>query len=122
MLASALSSRGLTPVVVGSAPESELADAIKKEAPDTVSLTGETSFADLIVLARDAALAVGNDTGPMHLFATAGCPMLVLFGADSSPHMSAPHGAHVRSLQAKPISALTVEQVLNALPEPRSVP
>jgi ADP-heptose:LPS heptosyltransferase len=122
VLASALSSRGFTPVVVGSEPEAALADAIRKQAPDTVSLTGQTSFADLAVLGRDAALAVGNDTGPMHLFATAGCPMLVLFGADSSPELSAPHGTHVRTLQAKPISNLTVEQVLNALPEARTVP
>lgn len=122
MLASALSSRGFKPVVVGSASESDLAAAIMKQAPDTVSIAGETTFADLVVLGRDAALAVGNDTGPMHLFATAGTPMLVLFGADSSPQMSAPHGAHVKTLQAKPISDLTVEQVLNALPEPRAVP
>jgi ADP-heptose:LPS heptosyltransferase len=122
LLASALSGRGFTPVVVGNEGEAPLAEAIRKEAPDAVSLTGQTSFADLAVLGREAALAVGNDTGPMHLMATAGCPMLVLFGADSSPHKSAPHGAHVRTLQAKPIGDLTVEQVLNALPEPRSVP
>ena len=121
-LASALSSRGFTPVVVGSASESDLAAAIAKEVPDTRALTGETTFADLAVLGRDASLAVGNDTGPMHLFATAGCPMLVLFGADSSPELSAPYGAHVRTLQARPISDLTVEQVLNALPEARAVP
>jgi ADP-heptose:LPS heptosyltransferase len=121
-LASALSSRGFTPVVVGSEQESALAGAVKKEAHDAVSLTGQTTFADLAVLGRDAALAVGNDTGPMHLFATAGCPMLVLYGSDSSPTLSAPHGAQVRTLQAKPISDLTVEQVLNALPEARPVP
>jgi ADP-heptose:LPS heptosyltransferase len=121
-LASALTSRGFTPVVVGSDSESPLADAIKKEAADTQSLTGKTTFADLAVLGRDGALAVGNDTGPMHLFAATSCPVLVLFGADSSPEMSAPHGTHVRSLQAKPIDDLTVEQVLNALPQARAVP
>ena len=121
-LASALSSRSFTPVVVGSEQEAPLTDAIKNAASDTMSLTGQTTFADLVVLGRDAALAVGNDTGPMHLLATAGCPMLVLYGSDSSPTLSAPHGTHVRTLQAKPISDLTVEQVLNALPEARSVP
>lgn len=121
-LASALSSRGFTPVVIGGESERPLADAIAAQAPDARSLIGQTSFRDLIVLGRDAALAVGNDTGPMHLFATAGCPMLVLFGSDSSPELSAPHGAHVRTLRAKPISDLTVEQVLNALPEARTVP
>lgn len=121
-LASALSSRALTPVVIGSGQEEGLADAIKQVAPDTQSLTGQTSFADLIVLGRDAALAVGNDTGPMHLFAAAGCPTLVLFGSDSSAARSAPNGANVRTLQAKAIGDLTVEQVLNALPQARAVP
>ena len=112
----------MTPVVVGVAQERELADAIRMAAPDAVLLTGQTSFADLVVLAREAALAVGNDSGPMHLFAAAGCPMLVLFGSDSSPALSAPHGAQVRTLRAKVIADLTVEQVLNALPKPRSIP
>ncbi len=122
LLASALSSRALTPVVVGGEQERELAEAIRKVAPDAVLLAGQTSFGDLVVLGREAALAVGNDSGPMHLFAAAGCPMLVLFGGDSSPTLSAPHGARVRTLQATAIADLTVEQVLNALPEARSIP
>jgi ADP-heptose:LPS heptosyltransferase len=121
-LASALSSRALTPVVIGVEHERDLADTIRKAAPDAVLLTGQTSFGDLVVLGREAALAVGNDSGPMHLFAAAGCPMLVLFGSDSSPALSAPHGAQVRTLRATAIADLTVEQVLNALPQARSVP
>lgn len=121
-LASALAARAIVPVVVGSESERALATAITQETPDTCSLIGETNFRDLIVLGREAAFAVGNDTGPMHLFAAAGCPMLVLFGADSSPELSTPHGVDVRTLKANPISDLTVEQVLNALPEARSVP
>jgi ADP-heptose:LPS heptosyltransferase len=121
-LASALSSRALTPVVTGVEQERDLAEAIKKMAPDAVLLTGQTSFGDLVVLGREAALAVGNDSGPMHLYAASGCPMLVLFGRDSSPALSAPIGAQVRTLQAKSIADLTVEQVLNGLPLARSVP
>ena len=121
-LASALSSRALTPVVVGGEQERGLADVIKRAASDALLLTGQTSFADLVVLGREAALAVGNDSGPMHLFAASGTPMLVLFGSDSSPALSAPLGAQVRTLQAKAITDLTVEQVLNALPAARSVP
>ncbi len=121
-LASALSSRALTPVVIGSDQERDLAAAIVKAAPDTQSLVGRTGFADLAALGREAAFAVGNDTGPMHLFAAMACPMLVLYGSDSSPALSAPHGAWVHTLQAKPIERLTVEQVLNALPAARPVP
>ena len=121
-LASALSSMGYAPVVIGGEQERDLAAAITAAATDAKSLVGQTTFSDLLALGRDAALAVGNDTGPMHLFAAAGCPLLVLFGADSSPALNAPQGDHVKALQAKPIADLTVEQVLNALPKARALP
>ena len=121
-LASAFSSQGMTPVVLGGEQESDLAAIITKAAPDTQSLVGQTSFADLAVLGREAALAVGNDTGPMHLLAAAGCPSLVLFGGESSPALSSPRGRSVRTLQAANITDLTVEQVLAGLPEKRHIP
>ena len=51
-----------------------------------------TSFIDIIALARDAAGAVGNDTGPMHLIVAAGCPSVVLFSDESDPALCAPRG------------------------------
>ena len=44
----------------------------------------------LLGQARGAALAVGNDTGPMHIAVAAGAPAVVLFSADSNPDLSAP--------------------------------
>ncbi len=50
-----------------------------------IDLIGQTSFGDLADLARAARFAVGNDTGPMHLIATAGCAAITLFSNDSNP-------------------------------------
>lgn len=104
---------GTTPVVIGSASEKPLADAI----PSAIDLTGQTSFGDLADLARAARLTVGNDTGPMHLIATAGCPAVTLFSADSNPAQCAPAGRWTRTLQCPDLNDLPVDAVLASLPE-----
>nr|WP_255575148.1 glycosyltransferase family 9 protein [Caldovatus aquaticus] len=105
----------LPAVVVGGPAEAPLAAAIRARAPGTVDLTGRTGFADLGALARRAALAVGNDTGPTHLVAMCGCPTLALFGEDSDPALCAPCGPHVEVLRHVPLAALEPRQVAAAL-------
>jgi ADP-heptose:LPS heptosyltransferase len=113
-LGEALVERGIVPVVVGSHSEKALAAAI----PSAIDLTGQTSFGDLADLARMARLAVGNDTGPMHLIATAGCASITLFSNDSDPSRCAPRGGWTRVLQRSDLADLPVEAVLDSLPEP----
>jgi ADP-heptose:LPS heptosyltransferase len=112
-LARALTARGLTPVVLGSAAEQGLAAEIASEAP-VMDLTGRTDFGEIVSLARAARLAVGNDTGPMHLIAVAGCPSLVLFSHESDPALCAPRGPHVSVLRRSNLDGLEVEEVLAA--------
>ncbi len=116
-LAISLVARGLTPVVLGTADERPLGEAICQGVA-AIDLTGRTELGDLASLARAAELAVGNDTGPMHLVATAGCPSLVLFSHDSDPARCAPRGASVRVLRRPDLATLTPEAVLAALPGP----
>jgi ADP-heptose:LPS heptosyltransferase len=102
-------------VVVGSAAEAPLARTILAGAPGTHDLTGRTSFAELGALARRAAFAVGNDTGPTHLAAATGCPTLALFGAESDPALCAPRGLRAGVLRHDPLAALGVGEVRAAL-------
>ncbi len=115
-LAQRLRAAGVQPVVLGTAAEADLAARIRKACPETVDLTGRTGFADLAALARRAACAVGNDTGPMHLLAAAGCPSVTLFGPDSDPVKIAPRGAWVAVCRGDPLAGLAVETVWAALP------
>ncbi|MGE0726111.1 MAG: glycosyltransferase family 9 protein [Alphaproteobacteria bacterium] len=110
-LARALAARGLGAVVVGTADEAPLASAIRSGAPGTIDLTGRTDLADIVRIARRAAAAVGNDTGPMHLAAVAGCPSVVLFSAVSDPALCAPRGAAVVVLRAGDLAGLPVADV-----------
>jgi ADP-heptose:LPS heptosyltransferase len=111
-LAQRLAERGIASVILGAGAEVGLAADI----PAAIDLIGQTSFGDLCDLARAARFAVGNDTGPMHLIATAGCPAITLFSADSNPSQCAPTGRWTRILQRPDLADLPIEAVVEELP------
>jgi ADP-heptose:LPS heptosyltransferase len=115
-LARQLAGRGLTPVLLGTDAEAPVIGEITQGCPQALDLHGRTGFADLAELGRRAELAVGNDTGPMHLIATAGCPSVVLFGAESDPARIAPRGPSVTICQRATLADLSVAEVVAALP------
>jgi ADP-heptose:LPS heptosyltransferase len=112
-LARILYSRGLDIVIIGGPQEAALAQAIQRQVPRSRDLTGRTDFARIAVLGAKAALAIGNDTGPLHLAAAAGAPTVVLFSSASDPALSAPRGK-VAVLQAEKLSVLAVAKVAQA--------
>ena len=117
-LAAILAERGIRPVVIGSAAEAPLAATIRAACPDALDLTGQTDIADIFGLASRAALAVGNDTGPMHFAALAGCPSVVLFSRASDPALTAPRGLHgewPRLLRVPDLTMLSVDDVIDAV-------
>ena len=102
-------------VILGGPAEASLGAAITETAPGARDLTGKTSFADIAALARRAAFCIGNDTGPTHLAAVAGCPTLALFGEDSDPALCAPRGPRVAVLRRQPLASLPLADVQAAL-------
>lgn len=113
-LARYLAEHGLAPAILGTAAEAPLAAVIREHCPVARDLAGHTTLAEIAALARRAALAVGNDTGPMHLIAALGTPSLVLFSADSDPGLCAPRGREVRILRAPDLRALPPARVIEA--------
>ena len=91
-LARVLVARGMTPVIIGAKAEAPLASAIRAICPGAIDLTGQTDLPAIAALASRAVLAIGNDTGPMHLAAAMGCRCVVLFSAESDPDLTAPRG------------------------------
>ncbi len=112
-LARILYARGFDVVIIGGPAESSLAHAIQREVPRARDLTGRTDFARIAVLGAKASMAVGNDTGPLHLAAAAGARTVVLFSGASDPALSAPRGKVV-VLQADKLSELSVAKVAQA--------
>jgi heptosyltransferase-2 len=76
-----LASRGARPVLVGGPAERPVAEAIAGQmtAPVRV-LCGETSLPDLTAVLSRLRLLVTNDSGPMHLAAALGIPVVAVFG------------------------------------------
>jgi len=68
-------------VVLGASFEAELAqDVADSIGASAVNLAGETSIRETIEILRGAEIALANDSGPMHLAAAVGTPVVAIFG------------------------------------------
>jgi ADP-heptose:LPS heptosyltransferase len=99
------------PVVLGGPAETPLAAEILRARPDGLDLTGRTTLAQIGALARRAEAALGNDTGPTHLLAAAGCLTLAVFGPESDPALCAPRGPRTAWLRGESIGGVSVGAV-----------
>lgn len=80
-VANALHARhGLMSVVLWGPGEEELAQAVVAESPAASRLSPRTTIADLVALARGAALMVSGDTGPTHIATAVGTPLVGIYG------------------------------------------
>jgi heptosyltransferase-1 len=84
--------KGFQVVITGSPGDQDLAAEIVAQAEvPLINLTGRTSLAELAALLQQARLAVTTDTGPMHLAAALGTPVVALFGP-TAPWRTGPIG------------------------------
>ena len=112
-LVGALAAEGLDAVLVGGDDVHALAAAIMRQsARAPLDLTARTSLRESYAVLARARVAIGPDSGPMHLAAAAGTPVVSLWGA-TTPARSAPYGAEqlvarrprpLRSLLSSPLS------------------
>ena len=78
-------------------------------------VVAEASLQQLKALLRNASLFIGNDSGPAHLAAAFGIPVVVLFGP-SDPVVWAPWKTESQVLTANgPIESITSEMVSGAI-------
>ncbi len=85
---------GLFPVLIAGPDEAGFAAQLSACLTDnvpTLNLAGRTTLRDLIAIFSECAVAFGPDSGPMHIAAAVGCPVVSLWGA-TAPERSAPWG------------------------------
>lgn len=87
-IASWVADAGVTPVVIGAKDEGDIGTQIMKHEPRARSLVARTDLFQLAALAERALLAVGGDTGPMHLAAAARTPGVCLFAQEWTDKMA----------------------------------
>ncbi|MGH9394544.1 MAG: lipopolysaccharide heptosyltransferase II [Terriglobales bacterium] len=83
-LGGSLAERGWDVVLVGSPADRELARAVRMSAPRPQrlrNLAGETTLPELVALLAAVDVLVANDSGPMHVAAAVGTPVVALFGS-----------------------------------------
>ena len=115
-LATKVADAGVTPVIIGSKAESDIAQTIVRHEPRIKNLVTRTSLFQIIALAESAAFAVGNDTGPMHMAALSGCPGVALFAtSESDPDKAAPRGGAIITCEAETLDQLSVRDVWQAV-------
>ncbi len=67
--------------VIGSKGEKDLDEGIiRGTGREVIDLTGALDLKELAALLKRAAIFVGNDTGPMHMAAALGTPVVAIFG------------------------------------------
>lgn len=85
-----LSSDGLCPVINFGPGEERLVEEVVRASCGTAKPI-KLSISELIALTRHAKLFVGGDTGPMHLAAALGVPVVAIFGP-TDPGRNGPYG------------------------------
>ena len=113
-IATLLTARGITPVITGAAADAPAAAQIRAACPAALDLTGKTDLLALAGLAHRAALALGGDTGPIHLAGIMGCPTVALFSPFSDPANATPEG-NGTVLRVPDLAALGTETVAAAV-------
>ncbi|MBI5407459.1 MAG: putative lipopolysaccharide heptosyltransferase III [Nitrospirae bacterium] len=100
---------GLSVIITGGGREMEDVRAILSKMKTPVfSLAGQTTILELAALVRKATLFIGNDSGPMHIAAAMGTPVIALFGP-TDPSVWKPWGkGHVVISKQVPCSPCKV--------------
>ena len=80
-----------------------------------IDLMGQTTLKELIALLRRARLLITNDSGPMHLAAAVGTPVIALFGP-TDPARTGPYGVgHTVLRSGVPCSPCFSRRCTNAI-------
>lgn len=73
-------------VLTGDAGEAELCDRVIAEAGTGTSLAGQLDLSTLVALIARAALVITNNTGPAHIAAALGTPLVDLYALTNPQH------------------------------------
>jgi ADP-heptose:LPS heptosyltransferase len=107
--------KDIIPVFLGTESERKAIKEIIAECPGALNFAGKTSILDLVALSFGAMLAIGNDTGPMHITASTGCSSVILFSSDSDPELCGQRGPLVTILRKKNLIDISVTEVIETL-------
>lgn len=86
-----------------------------QQLPDIINLMEKTDFFQIIGLAQNATISIGNDTGPMLLAASSDCPTLTFFSKHNPPNHGGARGERNISLYADEIGNITPGEAMEVV-------
>jgi heptosyltransferase-2 len=90
---------GADVLIFGSRAEKPLAEAVARAMDHTpILVAGKTSLREFMALLAKCHLVITNDSGPMHLAAALGLPLLAIFGS-TNERATGPVGLRVRIIK-----------------------
>ncbi|MFH0732432.1 MAG: glycosyltransferase family 9 protein [Candidatus Omnitrophota bacterium] len=103
-------------VLIGSMDDKGVISKIVSECKDAVyDLSGSFTIKQLFCFFKSCKAFIGNDAGPMHIAASAGIPVIALFGSASSPARWRPWGRGHIVLHKDRIEDISVDEVVEAV-------
>jgi ADP-heptose:LPS heptosyltransferase len=96
--------------------EADLRSEVAESFPETTKTIDGLSISQFVAAAARLAAFVSNDTGPMHLAACAGSPVVLLLH-ERAPLTYLPFAEKLRVLRREPIDDITVDEAYRAVQE-----
>ncbi len=95
-------SAGAEVVLVGAGEETDISEEVaRRMRTRPVVLTGRTDLSQTAAVLRASDLLVTNDTGPAHIAAAVGCPVVVIFGP-TNPLTTSPYSPTAEVVRRPP--------------------
>ncbi len=106
-----IADHALKVVLIGSADDRADGDAIAAatSTKEVINLAGKTSIREAAGILSRAKVFVGNDSGPAHLAAAVGAPVVVLSGADD-PKATSPLAAKKKLIYLEHLECISCER------------
>lgn len=92
VLADLIKDRMKLDVVFTGSKKEDAADIVSRMKGEGINLGGKTTLTELACIYKDALAVISTDSGPMHLAAAVGTPVIALFGP-TDPSRTGPYGA-----------------------------
>lgn len=77
-------SYGLRPVYIGAREDAQVMEDVERHSSAPILKADGWAIRELVALIAGARIFIGNDSGPAHIAAAAGKPVLVIFGSSDS--------------------------------------
>lgn len=100
-LADGLAEMGITPVFVGASGDQGATVSARSHAKRTsYSIVGRTDLMTLAAILGGAQVAIGGDSGPLHMAVAVGTPVVGLYGP-TDPETTGPYGDRAKTVYVK---------------------